>query len=328
MTAIFPPKLQKGDHVRVIAPSQTGSIISPETRAIAARRFQELGLTVSFSDHLEEKNEFRSSSKESRLADLHAAFADPGVKAILTMIGGFNSNQLIDEIDWELIKQNPKIVCGYSDVTILLDSIYAKTGLVTYYGPHYSTFGQDLYFDYTLEYFQKCLMADAPYDLKPAENWSDDEWFINQQARTLVPNPGYWIFNEGKAEGVLLGGNLGTLNLLQGTPYMPSLKGSILFLEDDLETLPHHLDRDLQSLIHLADFAEVKGIVIGRFQKKSNLTQDLLQKILAGKKALKDIPVVGNVDFGHTDPKVTLPIGGTVSLQVTGNQVAIQIITH
>ena len=162
MGKIFPNKLKIGDEVRVIAPARSLAIISKENREIANKRIEELGLKISFGKHLDEMDDFASSSIESRIEDLHEAFSDKNVKAVFTVIGGFNSNQLLKYIDWDLIKNNPKIICGYSDITALNDSIFAKTGLVTYSAPQYSTFGQKLYFDYTLDYFKKCLFKNDP----------------------------------------------------------------------------------------------------------------------------------------------------------------------
>src|SRR3989339_1864763 len=156
MNKIYSEKLKSGDEVRIIAPSRSMAILSEEIKNIANRRFEELGLKLSLGKHVNESDEFNSSLIKSRVDDLHEAFSDKNVKAIITVIGGFNSNQLLRYIDWDLIKNNPKIFCGYSDITALNNSIYAKTGLVTYSGPHYSSFGQELYFDYTLEYFKKC----------------------------------------------------------------------------------------------------------------------------------------------------------------------------
>jgi muramoyltetrapeptide carboxypeptidase LdcA involved in peptidoglycan recycling len=328
MIKTIPQKIQSGDTVRVIAPARSLSIIGQEVKDIAKKRFNELGLKLTFGEHVTEQDNLFSSSIESRVSDLHDAFVDQSVKAVLTVIGGFNSNQLLDYIDWDLIKNNPKIFCGYSDITILNNAIFSQTGLVTYSGPHYSTFGQKLYFNYTLDYFKKCLMSNGSFEIISTPKWSDDEWYINQEQRELNTNDGFWIFNEGQAEGTILGANLGTFNLLQGTQYMPKLENSILFLEDDLESQAHHFDRDLQSLVQQSDFSEVKGIVIGRFQKKSNVTYDLLKKIINSKKELSEIPIIGNVDFGHTDPKITFPIGGTMSLDVGYDNSSIRIVEH
>jgi len=187
MDKIFPNKLNVGDEVRVIAPAKSLAIISKETREIANKRIEELGLKISFGKHVDEMDDFASSSVESRIEDLHEAFSDKNVKAVFTVIGGFNSNQLLKYIDWDLIKKNPKIICGYSDITALNDSIFVKTGLVTYSAPQYSTFGQKLYFDYTLDYFKKCLFKNDPFEVKPSESWSDDKWYKDQDNRKLIP---------------------------------------------------------------------------------------------------------------------------------------------
>lgn len=325
MNKIYPKKLKKDDEVRIISPARSLAIISKEIQEIANKRFFELGLKLSFGKHVNKIDKFNSSSIESRIEDLHEGFSDKNVKAVITVIGGFNSNQLLRYIDWDLIKNNPKIFLGYSDITILNNAIFAKTGLVNYSGPHYSSFGQKLYFDYTLDYFKKCLMDDKLFDIKPSNSWSDDKWHSDQIKRELINNSGYLVINEGNADGIIFGANLCTFNLLQGTEYFPDLTDSILFLEDDYETVPHTFDRDLQSLIHLPDFSKVKGLVIGRFQKKSNMTDGLLTKIIKTKKELDKIPVIANVDFGHTDPKITFPIGGEVKIITSKNKVLIEI---
>lgn len=328
MQKIYPNKLQKGDTIRVIAPARSLGIISQGLRDVAKSRFKELGLTLTFSQHVEERDDFNSSSIESRISDLHDAFSDKNVKAVLSVIGGFNSNQLLDSIDWDLIRSNPKILCGFSDITALNNSIFAKTGLVTYSGPHYSTFGQRLHFDYTLAYFKRCIMESGEFTVAPSNQWSDDEWYRNQEERKLMHNDGFWVLNEGNTQGTLLGANLCTFNLLQGTQFIPDLSDSILFIEDDSESQPHHFDRDLQSVIHQPNFFGVKGIVIGRFQNDSNMTKSLLKQIVKSKKRLEHLPIIGNVDFGHSDPKITFPVGGTVSLSVSKGKAELKIIEH
>ena len=325
---IYPAKLKTGDEIRIVAPSRSLAIISKETREIANKRFLDLGLKLSFGKHIEEMDEFVSSSIKSRVEDLHDAFIDKNVKAIITVIGGFNSNQLLKYLDWDLIKNNPKIFCGYSDITVLNNAIFAKTGLISYSGPHYSTFGQELYFDYTLEYFKKCLFSQDSFEIIASDKWSDDLWYQNQKERALMKNDGFLCINEGNASGTIIGANLCTLNLLQGTEYFPDLQNSILFIEDDQESLPHTFDRDLQSLIHLPSFGGVNGIVIGRFQKASKITNELLTKIIKTKKEIDNLPVIANVDFGHTDPRITFPIGGEANLIVGDEKLKLELVRH
>ena len=328
MKKIIPSKLKRGDLIRVIAPSRSLNLIGEETRQIANKRFEEMGLTLSFGKHINETDDFASSSVESRIEDLHDAFADENVKAILTVIGGFNSNQILKYIDWNLIQKNPKIFCGFSDITVLNNAIYAKIGLATYSGPHYSTFGQKLHFDYSLEYFKKCLLSDGQFEIKSSKEWSDDAWYLDQNKREPLPNEGYLVVHEGKAEGTIIGANLCTFNLLQGTEYMPGLTNSVLFIEDDYESVPHTFDRNFQSLIHQPGFEGVKGIVIGRFQKASKMTSNLLKQIVDTKKELKKIPIIANVDFGHSDPKITFPIGGSAVVKAFQNNVQLRILEH
>jgi muramoyltetrapeptide carboxypeptidase len=322
----IPGKFLPGDTIAVIAPSQSGASISQEVKDIAVRRFDGMLLDVVFSKHVDEVDDFGTSSIESRIADLHEAFADKRVRAILAMRGGWSANQLLRYIDWELIKQNPKVFCGFSNITMLLNAIYAKTGLVTYYGPGFSSFGQLKHFEYTRDYFTKCFMSTKPYEILPSKKWSDDNWKTDQENRTLIRNAGPRVIREGSAEGTIVGGCLCDFNLLQGTEYMPSLDGTILFLEDDIAAIPQVFDRELQSLILQPDFPKVRGLVLGRFQKASGMTPELLDQIITSKKELDNIPVIVDADFGHTEPRFTFPIGGTGSIEAKDGKATIRLI--
>lgn len=326
--SIIPKPLKIGDEIRVISPALSLSIISQSIRKFAIKRLNELGFKVTFSTNSEEIDEFNSSLIKSRINDLHEAFNDYNVKGILATIGGSNSNQILKYIDYNIIKSNPKVFCGYSDITALQNAIYTKTKLITYSGPFFSTLGMAKGLNYTLKYFKKCLMSSKPFNVKPSSLWSDDFWYINQKKRKFIKNNGYLKINSGIAEGNIFGGNLCTFNLLHGTEYMPKLKNSILFLEDDSETRPQVFDRDLQSLIHQPDFENVNGILIGRFQKKSKMSNEILTKIIKTKKELEDIPVIANIDFGHTSPQITYPIGGSAKLFAEGKEIELDIIKH
>jgi muramoyltetrapeptide carboxypeptidase len=322
---MIPERLQPGDEIRVIAPSTSMAVLKGKQLTIATERLEALGFRVTFGQYVDEHNEFFSTSVENRLKDLHAAFSDPNVKAILTAIGGYNCNQLLSYVDYELISKNPKILCGYSDITALQLAIYRKTGLVTYSGPHFSTFGMKKQSNYTVQSFLAALTNDAPYEIEPSDTWSDDKWYLDQEARSYHPQEGFLLINEGKAEGTLIGGNLCTLNLLQGTDFFPSLKDSILFIEDDEESHPLTFDRDLQSVLQLKDAKSIKAILIGRFQKGSNMTKEALTKILESKQELNDIPIIANVNFGHTDPLATIPIGVKASVNALKEKIEILV---
>jgi muramoyltetrapeptide carboxypeptidase len=312
-----PRKLHRGDTLRVVAPACSRPFVAEHDHsAVIDARFATLGLRLTFGDHVDERDDFESSPMASRVSDLHAAFADPEVAGILTVIGGFNSNQLLPHLDWDLIGAHPKIFCGYSDITALQNAILARAGLVTYSGPHWSSFGMRDHFEQTQRWFAEALFGDGPIELRPAEAWTDDLWFLDQDNRTVHPNQGWWPLRPGQAAGRIIGGNLGTLNLLQGTEYMPSLGGALLMVEDDAISDADAFARNLTSLLQLPDASGVQGLVIGRFQQASGVTRSLLEQIISGQDRLAGRPVLGNVDFGHTNPLATFPIGGQAALTV------------
>jgi muramoyltetrapeptide carboxypeptidase len=320
-SVIYPKKLRPGSHIRVVSPARSLSIISQQTRNIANERFGRHSFKISYAAHAEEANMFVSASVQSRVDDLHDAFSDPSVDAILTTIGGYNCNELLNSLDYNLIRKNPKILCGYSDITALAQAIHVKTGLVTYSGTHYSSWGMRKGFDYSEEYFLKCCAGDEPFRIEPSLSWSDEAWFMDQENRNFIPNDGHWIINRGAGAvtGKILGGNLGLLNILQGTPYFPDLKDSILFLEHCAEEHEFLFNRGIQSLIQQNGFTGVKGIVIGRFQQSNRVTKDMLTEMIRTKPALENIPVIANVDFGHTTPTITFPIGGMARIGFDGD---------
>lgn len=327
MKKIIPEILKAGDEIRVIAPATGIKILSDDCLALAKQRFEALGLKVTFGGNTRTENwdMSGSTSVEKRVEDLHEAFADTDVKAIFTVIGGSNSNQLLDYIDYQLIAENPKIFCGFSDITALLNAIYAQTGLVTFSGPHFSSLGMLKGIEYTISNMHKMLMEDGKNQLRPSSEWSDDLWFLDQQNREFIKNEGYWKLRDGTAEGTLVGGNLGTFNLLLGTKYRPEFKaGTILFIEDTESANAAIFTRNLQALIQQPDFKNVKGILIGRFQKKSNVTREQLEFMVQRfNNALKGMPVIANLDFGHSTPLLTIPVGGTAVIDEQGIKISV-----
>lgn len=318
MQKIIPPKLQKGDKVMIIAPSRGLKLIGQDCRQIAKERFEAMGLTVEFAKNTTDDkwNMLGTGTVAERAADIMQAFSDKSVKAVFTVIGGFNSNQILDYLDYEVIRQNPKIICGFSDITAILNAIHSQTGLEVYYGPHFSSLGMLKGCEYTLDYLQKILFSDDEFEVVPSEEWSDDAWFINQQEREFIKNEGFWNIHTGSAQGTIVGGNLCTYNLSLGTKYQPHFpKDTILMIEDDCESYPQAFDRQLQALCHQPDFKNVKGLVIGRFQKDSKIAREMLEFIINNKPELQNIPVLANVDYGHSTPIITIPLGGTAKIE-------------
>lgn len=326
---IVPPRLRSGDTVRVVAPARSRAMIMEHdnTRWID-ERFAAMGLTLTFGEHVDEDDQFRSSSIEHRVADLHAAFADPSVAGIITVIGGFNSNELLPYLDFDLIAAHPKVFCGYSDITALQNAILARTGLITYSGPHWSSWGMRDHFEPTGDWFRAAVTTEDPIAVEPATAWTDDAWFADQDTRTPVPNAGWRSLRPGQTSGRIVGGNLCTLNLLQGTANLPSLDGALLFLEDDFESNTVAFARDLTSLLQQPGADGVTGLVLGRFQEASAVTWEALDEIVARQPALAGKPVLAGVDFGHTSPLLTFPVGGTADLAVGPDDASLTITRH
>ena len=328
---MFPPKLKPGSGIRIIAPSNTlpsSPWMTEELLNAAKNFFTQRGMTVTEGKHIREMDALESTSIQARIEDLHDAFADPTVHAMIAIRGGWLANQLLRHIDYDLIRKHPKIICGFSDITVLTNAIYAKTGLVTYSGPNFNQFCFGEAVRYTYDAFEACLLRDGPYRIEPSQKWSDERFDPKRPDWPFVANDGHWVIQEGKAEGRIIGGNLCTLNLLQGTEYMPDLRGAILFLEDDYESLARTFDRNLQSFLHLPAAREIRGLVIGRFQHASKVSRELLMQIIDTKRELRGLPVIANVDFGHTHPIATFPIGGTAKISATGNRTTIEVLGH
>ena len=325
---MFAPKLRPGDEIRVVSPATSLSYIAPDQPPLAEARLAALGLRVTYADHAATTGLIDSGPVDLRLTDLHAAFADPTVKGILTTLGGYNSSQLLPGLDFDVIGANPKVFCGYSDITTLGTAIWARTGLVTYYGPHFSTFAMRHGLDYTVEMFTRCVMEDGPFKVAPADHWSDDAWYADQDARIFEPNPGYQVINPGEASGRLLGGHLLTFCLLFGSASAPDLNGAILFLEIDAEDRGPNFLSQLRALINQPGFAGVRGVVFGRFQRASQVDLAMLTQIVRDAPELDHLPVIADASFGHTSPIMTFPIGGTGSISARDGAVSLTITDH
>ncbi|HFI0015281.1 TPA: S66 peptidase family protein [Streptococcus suis] len=304
-------RLKKGDHIRVVSPSSSiESIGGFEANVAAKKKLEALGFRLSFSEHYFENDIFDSAPIASRVADLEAAFANETVDAVLTTIGGFNCNELLPYLDFDLIAQNPKIFCGYSDTTALLNAIYAKTGMQTYMVPAYSSFKMEQGQQYQTTSWLNAVTQDT-YHLTPSLEWSSDAWYLPNAPRTFYPTE-WKVYNPGQASGIAIGGNISTLNLLTGTEFAPRPDKYVLFLEeaedDDYLIIARHLTALLQT------YPNPQAVVFGRFPKETKLTEEILLTILDKHPILKKVPVLYDLDFAHTQPLFTITIGGQVEI--------------
>lgn len=328
---IRPPLLQPGDEVRVVAPSRSlgGLLKSGKVSEIdvefAIARLRSLGITVSFGSGVWEANDYLQAPISRRLEDFHDAFSNSKVKALLSVQGGIGAIHLLNKLDYKLIKMNPKAFCGYSDNCFIQNALLSSSGLISFYGPNFASFMMKENFEYSLEHFKTCLFSKSPFSIKPSKLWSDDDWVSNQGDRKLIENRGYWVINPGEARGQVVGGNLGCLNLLQGTQYFPDISNGVLFLENPGEgrvTL-NSLESSMKGLIYQSNFSNIKGLVLGRYPESAKINRNNLTMLLETCPELKRIPVVGNVDFGHTTPTITFPIGGGCSIKAFEEKIEI-----
>lgn len=306
--------LKKGDEIRVIAPSLSGggkSYLKNYDRAV--ERLRVSGFKVTFGKYINEQFQLGTARREHRAADFNDAYADKNVKLVLALSGGWACNEILPLIDWEIVKQNPKPLAGFSDISVLVNAIYAQASIVNYLGPTLGRLGQMVEPEYTLDYFLKAIRGLYPIDCKKSRRYGESR-------KDMKKTPAWKVLQTGKAKGILLGGNLGSLFLLPGTPYALTFdKPFIWILEDDDEDgkySPQEVSRRFEAWLQQSNFCRyLTGLIVGRFQHGSRMTRPKLEGILSSKN-LGGIPIVYDMDFGHTQPMLTLPIGGEAELIV------------
>lgn len=322
---MIPKKLKQGDNIRIIAPADNlPPDFKEEQKQHGIKLLESLGLKVSFGKYLFESNNFSTTSVDKRLQDLHEAIADPQVHALLSLTGGSSGNQLLKHLDYEMVKNNPKIFCGLSDNTEFTNAFYAKAGLVTYNGPNFTTLAMGRLVDYSLEDMRKAFFSEEAYTIEPSTHYCD-----SKKDREIIVNEGHWTIQEGTAEGKCIGGNLLTCNFMLGNEFMPSIKDSILFLEENHIIDFKGVQKEIQEILNHPDSNSIKGILIGRFQKETGMTRELLTELIHSKPELENLPVIGNIDFGHTIPIVSIPFGGRLRFHAQeDDRIKIEILEH
>lgn len=315
--------LKTGDEICVLAPSfKKAAADDAQQLRRAEQRLLALGYTLSLSKRLENDFLLGAAKPAARAEELNAAYANKNVKAILAYRGGWLANEVLPFLDWKLIKTNPKPLIGFSDITTLLNAIYAKTKVEGFYGPNFRTLGQETSWEFTLSNLDASLRQLFPLKLAKSKKWSD----MDQKSQATPP---WKVLSQGTGAGIILGGNISTFYVLQGTPYQPVFSTDwILVVEDDDEAGEYttlEFARRLESILQLPGARKnLRGILIGRFQPGCKVDLADIEQIIRAKE-LTEIPIIANLDFGHTVPMVSLPIGGKISIKADSTETTIKI---
>lgn len=301
---IKPPKLKIGDTVGLIAPASAA--FEPSTIREGVETLESLGFKVKIGKYVQEKYGYLAGTDVNRVKDLHQMFSDDEVKAIISLRGGYGSMRLLNLIDYDLIKKNPKIFIGYSDITSLNLAIYHKIGLVTFHGPvAISSFSK-----YTQHYFFTVLTSTNRIgEIKRPE-----------PDNPLRPTAHLRIIRPGRATGRLVGGNLTLFTALLGTPYEVDTRGAILFLEETGEE-PYDIDRMLTQLLLAGKLDDVAGIIFDKCPnckpadyKPAFFNTFSLEEILVDRLGTLNCPTLFGLNVGHETDKPTLPLGINATL--------------
>lgn len=290
-----PRRLKEGDTIGLIAPAGP---VSEEKLTKALDNLAALGLRVKEGASLRTRFGYLAGTDAARLSDLHQAFADPEVDAVWCVRGGYGTTRLLPDLDFDLIRKNPKPFIGYSDITALHLAIAQKTVLVTFHGPvAASDFPED-----TLQYFKAALMNPAPPFTIAAPD--DQSAFKGEEYKpfTLVP---------GTSKGALTGGNLSLLSTLAGTAFEPSFREKIVFIEEVGEQ-PYRVDRMLTQLLQATDLKRAAGIALGVFADcgpKDAAFSFTLSETLRERLGGLGIPVCYGLPLGHVSSIATYPYG-------------------
>ena len=300
---LLPKALAPGATVALVAPASPSS--DPENVAIAQEIVASLGFRPKPMPNVSRREMYLAGSDAERVADLNAAFGDPGVDAVWCVRGGYGSPRILPLLNYDLIRQRPKPFIGYSDITALLNAIERLTGLVTFHGPN----ANESQTAYTLDGFRRVLTRPEPAGLVAAPPlFEAREGQAERQHRVRT-------ISGGTARGRLAGGNVSVFATLVGTPFEPDLAGRILFLEEVGEE-PYRIDRWLTHLVLTGKLSSCAGIVLGKFtdcgprefQPSFNGTWTW-QEVAADRFGALGIPVLSGLLFGHVADKATLPIG-------------------
>jgi muramoyltetrapeptide carboxypeptidase len=275
-------------------------------------------------------------ARKERASDFNDFIRDADVRAILSFIGGNHSNQILNLIDYNSLAKDPKVIMGYSDMTVPLLAINKICGMITFYGPailtQFAEYPKPL--DYTMKYFKRAVMSVEPaYNIEPSTEWTQEvlDWVKKEDTRPrrMQKNNGCRSLKNGKAKGRLLGGCITSLMHLRETKFWPNFNGSIFFWEtpegNDIregESL-ENVDAYLADLELSGVFDKISGMLVGRPYAYSEGQKSEFQSLLSDRLKKYNWPLIMDLDFGHTDPFFTIPIGAMAEIDASRSMLKI-----
>jgi muramoyltetrapeptide carboxypeptidase len=306
-----PRRLRAGDRISLVAPSGVSSDAEIE-RAVAA--LEALGFRPRLGANVRAAWGGYAGTIAERVADLHAAFRDRETRAVFAIRGGSGASGLLPHLDYGLIRANPKIFTGYSDITALHLAIHRRTGLITFHAPVATSRPND-YWHY---HFLRILTEPQPVytmhqSIENERRAADDPHYLRK------------VYRHGIARGRLVGGNLSVVAALAGTPYAAQTRGSLLFLEDVREA-PYRIDRLLTQLDQVESFDGTAGLMLGVFTRsevRDNERGLTLQEVIDHHLARRKVPAVYGYSVGHIAHQMTLPIGVRAELDTRAETVTL-----
>ncbi len=293
---VKPKRLKEGDLVGFVNPA--GAMFNPDGAEIAREAMAALGLRSVFGDHLFDRYGYLAGRDEDRAADINSLFANPEVSAVLALRGGWGCNRLLPLLDYDVIRKNPKILMGMSDITGLLVGVHAKTGLVNFYGPT----GGSSWNEFTTDNARRVLFDGEAITMRNKVGTADRLVQVDNRVLTITG---------GTARGPLLGGNLTVLTAMMGSSYLPDFDGSILFVEDLNEEI-YRVDRMLTQLGLAGVLGKVAGFVFGDCKNcdpGSGYGSLTLQEVLTDHIGPLGVPAWYGSMIGHIADKFTVPLG-------------------
>ena len=308
-TLMKPKALQPGDTIMFVAPA--GELIEERVRR-AAKRLEDMGFNIIIPEDVFRQTSYLAGPDEVRAAELMAAFADPDVDAVFPGTGGYGATRILDLLDYDVIRDNPKVFIGFSDITALHQAIHQKTGLITFHSPspQWGLGSENGLHPLAEKYFWRNLLASSYED-------ADGEGFLYDFTGYDDVEPLETVAS-GKATGRMIGGNLSLLAATTGTPFEIETAGRILFIEDVREA-PYRVDRMLRQLQSAGKLDDLAGVAIGYFTRAEPDEDDgpdswSVDEVFRQYFAHRDYPVLSRVPVGHVRWNTTFPVGGLVEI--------------